>query len=153
MFSFILHISEGKLGLICFDLLTESCPCHRHRLPLCPFSHQSISVDKVFPKKTELPLWGTVQSHGHVLQPQGHQTRGMVVILYKQHIPCIPTSKLKPRPGDIWKRHGIKQHPVFGGGGWGWGQGKVMCVVICSMLALCYFLMIELYSPPPSQLR
>lgn len=68
MFSFILHISEGKLGLICFDLLTELCSCHRHRLPLCPFSHRPISVDKVFPKKTEMPLLVTVQSHGCVLQ-------------------------------------------------------------------------------------
>lgn len=56
MFSFFLHISEGKLGLICFELLTELCSCHRHRLPLCPFNHQSISVDKVFLRNTEIPL-------------------------------------------------------------------------------------------------
>lgn len=58
MFSFFLHISEGKLVLICFDLLTELCSCHRHRLPLCPFNHQPISRDKVFPRKTEIPLFG-----------------------------------------------------------------------------------------------
>lgn len=56
MFSFFLHISEGKLGLICFDLLRELCSCHRHRLPLCPFNHQSISVDTVLPRNTETPL-------------------------------------------------------------------------------------------------
>ena len=58
MFSFFLHISEGKLGLICFDLLRELCCCHRHKLPLCPFNHQSRWT--VFPGNTEIPLLVTV---------------------------------------------------------------------------------------------
>lgn len=56
MFSFFSIFLKANLYWFCFDLLTELCSCHRHRLPLCPFNHRSISGDKVFPRKTEIPL-------------------------------------------------------------------------------------------------
>lgn len=103
MFSFFLHISEGKLVLICFDLLTELCSCHRHSLPLCPFSHQSISVDKVFPRKLKSLCWPLCAERGCALQPKRSSDLGTVVVLSKQHISCMPTTQTK-RLSDILKR-------------------------------------------------
>lgn len=110
MFSFFLHISEGKLVLICFDLLTELCSCHRHRLPLCPFNHRSISVDKVFPRKTEIPLFGDcVLSHGCALQQESVGFSGERRFPPPaQHFLHACHEAQTKRPGDISEQYSIK---------------------------------------------
>lgn len=154
MFSFFLHISEGKLVLICFDLLTELCSCHRHRLPLCPFNHQSISVDKVFPRKTEIPLFGDcVLSHGCALQQESVRFSGERSFppQAQPFLARLPRSSNQETRWHFLTIFNKTEHPAFGG-----GEGGSVCLtqqVTCpKMEVLCSFLLIKLYLPLPSPL-
>ena len=121
MFSFFLHISEGKLGLICFDLLRELCSCHRHRLPLCPFSHQSISVDTVFPRNTEIPLLATACSAEVVHSGKSSSDLkgvggwgGEVFSTSRIFLVCLPPSSNQETGWLFKKIVNRAEHPVFG---------------------------------------
>ena len=104
----------------CFDLLRELCSCHRHRLPLCPFNHQSISVDS-FPQEHWNPSVGhCVQSHGCALWQEllgfegGWEWGGEVFSTSRTFLVCLPLSSNQETGWLFKKIVNRAEHPVFG---------------------------------------